>query len=218
MLQESPDGENGERVDTGRIAQEIQDGEVGPKAAAKLVSRSGDRWSSFYTAQEYAGLQQALDDNSDATSLEVTVLGTCNGSIGIASDNVTIQGGSADAGIVGDGTDGAAVSITGRNVTLGSLTISGGGAGADVSGEQGADAQLENDTVEDCDKGVVSGAGASIGIDGGTITGCQQFGVDALGGGGEAFDLGNRFVGALAGLFDGVRGLADLAANLLDRG
>ncbi|MYS25010.1 carboxyl-terminal processing protease [Streptomyces sp. DvalAA-14] len=47
-------------VDTGRIAQEIEDGEVGPETVQKLVSRSGDRWSSFYTAQEYAGLQRAL--------------------------------------------------------------------------------------------------------------------------------------------------------------
>ncbi|MBY8879316.1 S41 family peptidase [Actinacidiphila acidipaludis] len=48
-------------LDTGRIAQEIQDGTVGSAAVARLVSRSGDRWSSFYTAQEYAGLQEALD-------------------------------------------------------------------------------------------------------------------------------------------------------------
>ncbi|MEE4542227.1 S41 family peptidase [Streptomyces sp. V4-01] len=48
-------------LDTGRIAQEIETGQVGPQAAQRLVSRSGDRWSSFYTAQEYAGLQQALD-------------------------------------------------------------------------------------------------------------------------------------------------------------
>jgi carboxyl-terminal processing protease len=48
-------------VDTGRIAAEIADGTVGPEAVQKLVSRSGDRWSSFYTAQEYAGLQQALE-------------------------------------------------------------------------------------------------------------------------------------------------------------
>lgn len=54
-------GADGGRVDTGRIAQEIADGKVGPAAVEKLVSRSGDRWSSFYTAQEYAGLQQALD-------------------------------------------------------------------------------------------------------------------------------------------------------------
>lgn len=48
-------------LDTGRIAEEIADGKVGADAVEKLVSRSGDRWSSFYTAQEYAGLQQALD-------------------------------------------------------------------------------------------------------------------------------------------------------------
>jgi carboxyl-terminal processing protease len=56
-------GAEGDRtaLDTGRIAQEIEEGTVGPQVVQKLVSRSGDRWSSFYTAQEYAGLQQALD-------------------------------------------------------------------------------------------------------------------------------------------------------------
>jgi carboxyl-terminal processing protease len=48
-------------ADTGRIAKVIADGKAGPQAVQQLVSRSGDRWSSFYTAQEYAGLQQALD-------------------------------------------------------------------------------------------------------------------------------------------------------------
>lgn len=65
------DGTNGEHVDTGRIAAEIQDGKVGPQAAAKLVSRSGDRWSSFYTAREYAGLQQALDGRYVGVGLSV---------------------------------------------------------------------------------------------------------------------------------------------------
>jgi len=58
------DGSNGDgaaTLDTGRIAAEIQDGDVDSQDVEKLVSRSGDRWSSFYTAQEYAGLQQALD-------------------------------------------------------------------------------------------------------------------------------------------------------------
>ncbi|NEA76980.1 S41 family peptidase [Streptomyces sp. SID13588] len=48
-------------VDSDAIAKAIDEGKVGPEAAEELVSRSGDRWSSFYTAQEYAGLQQALD-------------------------------------------------------------------------------------------------------------------------------------------------------------
>ncbi|MEC3994478.1 S41 family peptidase [Actinacidiphila sp. DG2A-62] len=57
------DGADGDRppLDTGRIAAEIQSGQVGAQTVQKLVSRSGDRWSSFYTAQEYAGLQQALN-------------------------------------------------------------------------------------------------------------------------------------------------------------
>jgi carboxyl-terminal processing protease len=58
---EGSDNSNGETLDTGRIAAEIQAGKVGSQDVEKLVSRSGDRWSSFYTAQEYAGLQQALD-------------------------------------------------------------------------------------------------------------------------------------------------------------
>ena len=37
----------------------------------KLVSRSGDRWSSFYTAQEYAGFQQALDGRYIGVGLSV---------------------------------------------------------------------------------------------------------------------------------------------------
>lgn len=51
----------GNVADSDAIAKAIDEGKVGPEAAEELVSRSGDRWSSFYTAQEYAGLQQALD-------------------------------------------------------------------------------------------------------------------------------------------------------------
>ncbi|WUH93310.1 S41 family peptidase [Streptomyces sp. NBC_00433] len=62
-------------VDTEGIAQEIAQGKVGPQAARKLVSRSGDRWSSFYTAQEYAGLQEALDGRYVGTGLWVRRIG-----------------------------------------------------------------------------------------------------------------------------------------------
>ncbi|NJP41850.1 S41 family peptidase [Actinacidiphila epipremni] len=51
----------GRPVDTDGIARRIAEGTVGPQAVRGLVSRSGDRWSSVYTAQEYAGLQEALD-------------------------------------------------------------------------------------------------------------------------------------------------------------
>ncbi len=47
--------------DTAGIARAIDQGDVGPRAVARLVSDSGDRWSAFYTAQQYAGFQQELD-------------------------------------------------------------------------------------------------------------------------------------------------------------
>jgi carboxyl-terminal processing protease len=58
-------------VDSGRIAREAGSGAAGPDAAQKLVSRSGDRWSSSYTAQEYAGFQQALDGRYVGTGVSV---------------------------------------------------------------------------------------------------------------------------------------------------
>lgn len=48
-------------VGTAQIAEAIQQGKVGPQGAAALVTRSGDRWSAFYSAQEYEGLRRALD-------------------------------------------------------------------------------------------------------------------------------------------------------------
>ncbi|MBV9023309.1 MAG: PDZ domain-containing protein [Streptomycetaceae bacterium] len=49
------------RPETAEIAAAIDEGKVGPQAAAELVSHSGDRWSTFYSAREYESLQQALD-------------------------------------------------------------------------------------------------------------------------------------------------------------
>ncbi|WP_435131795.1 S41 family peptidase [Actinacidiphila sp. bgisy144] len=53
---------------TGRAAAP---GTTGPDAAQKLVSRSGDRWSTSYTAQEYAGFQQALAGRYVGTGVSV---------------------------------------------------------------------------------------------------------------------------------------------------
>ncbi|MFF4410325.1 S41 family peptidase [Streptomyces sp. NPDC001404] len=41
--------------------QAVEDGKSGSAAASEVVSRSGDRWSSVYTAAEYEGLERALD-------------------------------------------------------------------------------------------------------------------------------------------------------------
>lgn len=58
-------------ADTGRVSREPDSGAPGPDAAQQLVSRSGDRWSSFYTAQEYAGFQQALNGQYVGTGVSV---------------------------------------------------------------------------------------------------------------------------------------------------
>jgi carboxyl-terminal processing protease len=48
--------------EAGKAASEaIADGKSGSAAAAEVVSRSGDRWSTVYTAREYEGFQQELD-------------------------------------------------------------------------------------------------------------------------------------------------------------
>lgn len=56
----------GERlVDRGAVEaaaeQAEQDGKSGAEAAAEVVGRSGDRWSSVYSAREYEGFERALD-------------------------------------------------------------------------------------------------------------------------------------------------------------
>ncbi len=54
-----------------RIAREIAQGKIGPAAVRRMVSRSGDRWSSFYTAREFAGFQQALEGRYVGVGLSV---------------------------------------------------------------------------------------------------------------------------------------------------
>ncbi|MEU6172775.1 S41 family peptidase [Streptantibioticus parmotrematis] len=61
----------GTGLDTAEIARAIDDGRVGPQAAAQLVSRSGDRWSAFYTAQQYEGFQQELNGTYTGVGLWV---------------------------------------------------------------------------------------------------------------------------------------------------
>lgn len=102
-------------ADTDEIAEAIAEGKVGPQAAQALVSRSGDRWSSFYTAQEYEGFQQSLDGRYVGVGLWVRR--TEDGRIGI--DRVQSGSPAARAGVLAgdrlmsiDGTE-----VTGRPVT-----------------------------------------------------------------------------------------------------
>ncbi|MDX6345619.1 MAG: carboxyl-terminal processing protease [Streptomyces sp.] len=105
----------GSVADTDEIAAAIDDGKVGSKAAEALVSRSGDRWSAFYTAQEYEGFQQSLDGRYVGVGLWVRR--EENGRIDVArvqKDSPAARGGirAGDRLVAIDGVD-----VTGRPVT-----------------------------------------------------------------------------------------------------
>jgi carboxyl-terminal processing protease len=51
----------GSHPSTADVAWAIDQGHVSPSTAARLVSRSGDRWSAFYTPEQYQGFQRQLD-------------------------------------------------------------------------------------------------------------------------------------------------------------
>lgn len=58
----APVGRSADREAVERAAaQAIEDGKSGSKAAADVVSRSGDRWSAIYTAGEFEDFQRQLD-------------------------------------------------------------------------------------------------------------------------------------------------------------
>ncbi len=105
----------GARLDTAEIARAIDEGKVGPQAAAQLVSRSGDRWSAFYTAQEYEGFQQALDGRYVGVGLWVRR--TAAGAIEVSRVQASspAQRAGVDTGDRLEAIDGTAV--TGRSVT-----------------------------------------------------------------------------------------------------
>lgn len=104
-----------QKADTEHIAQEIAQGKVGAQTVQRLVSRSGDRWSSFYTAQEYAGLQQTLDGRYVGTGLWVRRIGGGRIQIARVQDGSPAQRAGIRVGDVLDSID--SVRCTGLAVT-----------------------------------------------------------------------------------------------------
>lgn len=100
---------------TDEIAKAIDNGKVGPQAAQALVSRSGDRWSAFYTAQEYEGFQQSLDGRYVGVGLWVRRKGDGRIVIARVQDDSPAAGAGIRAGDRIQTIDG--VEVTGRAVT-----------------------------------------------------------------------------------------------------
>ena len=147
-------------------------------------------------------IQQALNANAAATSLQITVNGTCTESVGVGSDNVTLQAGSAGGGIQAPSANACDLCLNGvRHVFVQGLTLSGGsaglnaydamvqaqnvhitGAGAGVNANGGAVISLTNVSIDACQNGINARGSASVSVNGGSVSNCQT-GVSAGEGG-----------------------------------
>lgn len=147
-------------------------------------------------------INQAIQQADPNEPLTINVQGTCTEAVTVSRDDVTLQAGSPDAGITAPSSNDTALMFNGaRGASVQGLTLSGGRAGIGAYGAlfraqdvhiTGADngvqsggnsvASLMNVTIDDCNFGIGAGSGASIGIVGGSITGCQFFAVNVLNG------------------------------------
>jgi hypothetical protein len=136
-------------------------------------------------------VQHALDTNAAATSIDITIKGTCTEAVSTARDGVTLQAASPGDGIAAPASGDPPLSVVGGTVSLVGLTLTGGGqpalvadTGATVQVQDGhivgpvgagrdADVTLSNVTVDrgQGGGGVGAGLGGSIFVDGGSIAG-----------------------------------------------
>jgi hypothetical protein len=139
-------------------------------AAGKVVSVNCDSG---------ATIRDALDRGNEQRQLTVIVRGTCNESVAVERSDVTLRG---DPGAVISGPDPAVdtVFVTGSQVTIESLTITGGRNGVTALGATGL--TVRNATIQGTGRGGVSFiAGANGTVDGCTIRGNVRDGVSVLG-------------------------------------
>lgn len=150
-------------------------------------------------------LQQALDSHPEASSLNITIDGTCTESVSIFRDNVTLTAGTPGAGIQAPSSGEVVLSIPGKEgIALDGVTLSGGRVGIDayfgasfqtndlhiVGAQTGV--QLGNSSAGAFDQALIEdsardaidlfGSGSAEVI-GGTISGSGSNGICACGGG-----------------------------------
>ena len=187
------------RISFNQKGQQGAPGPQGPQGPAGTLPGPANVTVNCSQGQTIDG---ALAANAAATSVQITVQGTCTESVGINQDNVTLQAGSAGAGIQAPSANQDVIDINdARHVMVQGLTLTGGNAGINASGgdfqandlhitdasngvNAGGEAfgYLTNVSIDGCNDGVNAGA-AEIGVTGGSITGCQGFGVIAQDGG-----------------------------------
>lgn len=148
-------------------------------------------------------IQHALDQNQDATSVHITVNGTCVESVQIHRDNVTLVSGPSGGGIQAPSSDACVVCLNqSRFVFLGGLTLTGGSAGIGpyastvtvndvhitgastaVQAGSGTVVALNNVAIDNCQQGIDTDFAATVAVSAGSISGCQNTSVAASSGG-----------------------------------
>jgi len=141
-------------------------------------------------------VQQALDANANATSVNITINGTCTESVNVDRDNVSLSAGAA-GGLTSPMSGAPVIQVEGRQVQIQGLAIA-GGTGVSVNG-----GWLQATDVN------ISGGSAAVTVDGGgggnasvfnsSLSGTQNV-VDA--GPGGAVQLGGDNVQGSSGGFD----------------
>lgn len=133
----------------------------------------------------------ALQQTAAATSVDITVRGTCTEAVNIDRDNVFLHGGAPGDGLKGPSSDATVLQIgNARQVRLSQLTVTGGGNGISIGGAalvfgdsivvrgatnsgvtvaNSSTAFMNGLTIDDSNQNLSVGGGGSLGVDGGTI-------------------------------------------------
>lgn len=174
-------------------------------------------------------VQQALDANASATSIDITIKGTCRESININRDDVSLNAFSSGDGLATAASPQPVVAINGRRVRINGLTITGGsgvgvfggqanvdnvsisGGGNAISVGGAGNANVSNSTLTAANEVVHAGQGGSVRLNNVTVRGSGA-GSDAVvvQAGGTATAFGSDISGARHGVITSPGGSAEI--------
>lgn len=192
--------------------QQGQKGDPGPQGPQGPPGSSPGPANVTVDCAAGQSVQQALNNNANATSLDITIKGTCTESVNIFRDRVSLHVASSGDGLAAPASNANVLTIAGgRYIQLAGLTLTGGGtalsinggafvnaSGLSISGVTNQDVAagggsslfLNNATIDGGNEGVSAQAGGSVSVNGGTIANVQSFAVHAHESGSVTLDGG----------------------------
>jgi hypothetical protein len=185
--------QKGQKGDTGAT------GQAGPQGPPGSSPGPGNVTVDCAAGQR---VQDALDANANATSLDINIVGTCTESVNVTRDNISLHAASTGSGLIAASSGQPVISVEGRHVQIDGLTIVGGSGlwvqggwvqaqGVNISG--GSDAVTANDggnasvfdsTLAGTNSVVSAGQGGSVQLGNVTVQGSSGgFAINASTGG-----------------------------------